>query len=213
MQTIPPYTSRLYPDYKNLDILEFGNKRSKAGCYRDEYLYNGAKSYTSIDINGEDGAIPIDLRDYNASAEIKDKSGLDSFGLITNIGTSEHVTIQEPFWKCVHELCRKGTYVVHWVPQAEKRLEHAAAGSVWHPYPEFFEKLAEYNNYTIEFFELTPPKDKLPYGKVGWDLNVCRYKVEKELSEFVWNDELENLFWRNPNYVETNWDYNLTQQN
>jgi len=207
METIPKYTSRLYPDYENFDILEFGNKRSKAGCYRDEYLTNGAKSYTSVDINAEDGAIPIDLRLDNAAYQIKSLSGHNTFDFITNIGTSEHVTVQRTFWKCVHELCKVGTYIVHWVPQAEKRLDHAAAGSCWHPYPQFFSKLAEKNNYHIELFELSPPKDKLPYGNVGWDLNLCRYKITNELDTFVWDEELESLFWKNPLYDPSKWEY------
>lgn len=207
---IPPYVSRLFPDYTGFDILEFGNKKTPEGfCYRDEYLANGAKSYTSVDINAEDGAIPIDLRLNDAAKKIQEKSGHQNFDMITNIGTSEHVTVQRTFWKCVHELCKPGTVIIHWVPQAEKRLDHAAAGSCWHPYPEFFDKLAEANNYKIDFFELTPPYNKLPYGNVGWDLNICRYIVEDKLEEFVWNDELESLFWRNPKYDESKWVYKI----
>ena len=208
---IPPYCSRLYPNYKGMRILEFGNKKTGKQLYRDEYLLNGASTYHSVDINGEDGAIPIDLRRDDAADEIKTKTGYNSFDFITNIGTSEHVTIQKSFYKCVHELMHEGTYVVHWTPQAKKRIEHSRAGSVWHAYPEFFEHLAAMNGYAIELKECTPKRKNLPYGKVGWDLTVVRYKATQNLTkEFYWDPVWdEKFFWRNPNYDEAKWNAKL----
>ena len=206
MKTIPEYTSRLFPVYEGMHILEFGNKRSKAGLYRDEYLANGAASYTSVDINGQDGAIPVDLRRDDAAHIIQEMSGRQHFDLITNIGTSEHVTEQRPFWQAVHLLSVPGTYHAHWVPQAEKRLDHAVAGSCWHPYPGFFQRLAADNGYDIELLELTPPE--LPKKLRSYiDLILVRYKVAKEQG-FVWDPICDSLFWKNTDYKEEAWNYN-----
>lgn len=205
---IPRYTSRLYPNYKGMRILEFGNKRRNKTPYREEYLANGARTYHSIDINGLDGAIPVDLRREDAADIIKEKTGYANFDFITNIGTSEHVYVQRSFYKCVHELMHENTYVVHWTPQAHKRIEHSRVGSVWHAYPEFFEHLAKHNGYDIEFKELTPKRKFLPYGNVGWDLTVCRMKATSELREdFYWGEDWDTrFFWRNPNYDESKWN-------
>lgn len=204
---IPPYCSRLFPKYEGMRILEFGNKKTGKALYRHEYLLNGARMYHCVDINGEDGSIPIDLRQEDAADQIQFKTGYAHFDFITNIGTSEHVDNQKNFYKCVHQLMHERTYVVHWTPQAHKRAEHAREGSIWHAYPEFFEHLAIHNGYAIEFKELTPSRKNLPYGKVGWDLTVVRLKATKDLAkEFYWGDDWsERFFWRNPLYNEAKW--------
>jgi len=210
MITIPVQESKHFPEFKGLDILEFGNKRSKKGLYKDEYLYNGASSYVSIDINAQDGAIPVDLREFSAPDIIIEKTKKEKYDLIVNIGTSEHVTSQQTFWYTVHQLSKKGTYQVHCVPKAEKHLDHANAGSCWHPYPEFFQKLAELNNYKIDYFEVTPAQELMNKKERRWgDLIFCRYIVLEDNKTFTWNKELDSLFWKNTNYKESDWVYKL----
>lgn len=69
--------------------------------------------HTSIDINGKDGALPIDLRE-----PITRKDLLGTFDLVTNFGTIEHVSRQYPAWKNVHELAKSGGLFLHLVPEA-----------------------------------------------------------------------------------------------
>lgn len=209
MKTIPDHVSRSIPDYTGKTILEFGNKKSKAGPYYLEYMHNGASKYVSVDINGLDGSLPIDLRSEDASIEIKRQSKIEYFDIITNIGTSEHVTIQRPFWKTVHEISTLGTKIIHWVPLAEKREEHALDGSCWHPYPVFFEQLALHNNYKIEHMEIGPPAHLLDKrSRYFADILVCQFVITEPLNEFIWKNEFDKMFWLNPSYNSLDWNYN-----
>jgi hypothetical protein len=73
-------------------VLELGNKRGTCGpgdTYKKYFEGLGIR-HVSVDINGLDGALPMDLRQ---------PLGLGTFDLVTNIGTSEHVDRQEPVWR------------------------------------------------------------------------------------------------------------------
>jgi hypothetical protein len=64
---------------------------------------------TIIDMNGENGALKIDL-----SKDIDIKS---SYDLITNFGTSEHVSDQYTCWKNIHALLSNEGIVISEIPE------------------------------------------------------------------------------------------------
>ena len=77
------------------DILEFGNQHvwspacqpvfgSIFKTMREWYETQGAH-YTSIDMNGQDGALRLDL-----SVDVADRCKQNAFDVVTNVGTSEH---------------------------------------------------------------------------------------------------------------------------
>lgn len=71
-----------------LSVCEFGNQRLRntMGCYKTykKYLKAQGVIHTSIDINGKDGAISLDLS--------KPICGMSNrFDIVTNIGVAEHV--------------------------------------------------------------------------------------------------------------------------
>ena len=68
--------------------------------------------HTSIDINGKDGALPIDL-----SVPISDPQLLENFDLVTNFGTVEHVSPQYKAWLNVHRLAKVGGLFLHILPE------------------------------------------------------------------------------------------------
>ncbi|MBC7332798.1 MAG: hypothetical protein H5T91_10320 [Synergistetes bacterium] len=75
-------------EYEGLKWCELGNQRTDEGkVAKNIYLSRGVQ-HISIDINGRDGALPIDL----------DKPVpfifLNQFDVITNYGTIEHVNNQ-----------------------------------------------------------------------------------------------------------------------
>ena len=67
--------------------------------------------HTSFDLNGRDGAVPIDL-----AQPIPDK-WRGTFDVVTNFGTSEHVTNQYQCWQNIHDLCRVGGWMLHGLPE------------------------------------------------------------------------------------------------
>ena len=114
-------------------ICEIGNQhiwehaarrfRMKHTLARDWMLDAGASAYVSTDINGEDGAIPIDLSKADLPVELCGR-----FDIVTNIGTSEHVVGQYPLTKekvlksqahCfsnMYFMCKEGGVMIHQIP-------------------------------------------------------------------------------------------------
>jgi hypothetical protein len=93
----------LFKRYTIKTVLELGSqnfyqhyKNVKYGEYADRY-YNvkGVTKYTCIDINGQNNALILDLS--------KENSVIDKYDLVTDFGTSEHVSIifdSEPLYWC-----------------------------------------------------------------------------------------------------------------
>jgi SAM-dependent methyltransferase len=132
------FVLRLIGEVDSLDVAEFGNKKNKTGIYRDWYLAHGAKSYISIDINGEDGALELD---------VQERLELGEFDLVTNFGFSEHVEQQAPFWHNAITMTRKGGRLVNSTPAPRKRLNHGNCH--WHPSDRFYERLAKLNGFEV----------------------------------------------------------------
>lgn len=111
-----------------LKMLELGNQR----LYIPGDLYDTpAKAHftklgvehTSIDLNGLDGALPLDLRDDLLVGHPEWRSGFD---LVTDFGCSEHVDSPGPWpaWKFVYECARTGGAVVQVLPASGNWPKH-----------------------------------------------------------------------------------------
>lgn len=70
-------------------------------------------AHTSIDINGKDGALPIDL-----GLPITQPDLVEQFDVVTNFGTIQEVARQHAAWQNVHRLAKVGGLFLHLVPQA-----------------------------------------------------------------------------------------------
>lgn len=136
----------VFDSYQGVEMLELGNQQIKSSGHREvakHYFKMMGFKHTSFDINGKDGALPIDL-----SKAIKDKRYYDRFDIVTNSGTSEHVEPYEGQYECFRNihLCTKiGGIMIHIVPEDGSSPNHC-------PYYytiKFFEKLAEFNKYEI----------------------------------------------------------------
>ena len=80
-------------------ILELGNKKNPSGLYRTWYESQNVE-YHCTDINGQDGAIPWDIRKLPP----KEISKLAPFDVITNFGFTEHVQTDEGQAACWENL-------------------------------------------------------------------------------------------------------------
>jgi hypothetical protein len=78
----------------------------------DFYRALGYASYRAIDVNGRYGSLVMDL-----NRNLADHYGYrDSFALVTNNGTGEHVFNQAAVFENAHALCRVGGSMVHVLP-------------------------------------------------------------------------------------------------
>lgn len=154
---------------KEIDLLELGNQYIKGiDCPAKEQYSKLIKSHTSIDLNGQDGALKIDL------CQALPKNFVGRFDVVTNYGTSEHVDSQYMVFKNIHDACKKGGIMIHMLSLKGYWKFH----SRFLYFPVFAVKLARENNYKIMYFEtLEVGKDKyqLVYFKKLKDDPFCRF--------------------------------------
>lgn len=96
--------------------------------------------HISVDWNGEHGALPLDLRE---------PLDLGTFGLISNIGTTEHVSEQEPVWRNIDAAGHRGSVFVSITPRPGDWPTHGE----WYPTREFYRRWASGNGWVIERLE------------------------------------------------------------
>jgi hypothetical protein len=109
---------------------------SEAPFARDFWLALGF-DYTAIDVDGSPGSIPLDLNYDQVPSSLRGK-----FGLVTNLGTTEHVANQMNAFKVVHDLAAPGAVMIHHLP-AGGMLNHG----LFNYNPKFFWHLARSNDY------------------------------------------------------------------
>jgi len=134
---IPEYMNHfLYPLVGNR-MCELGNKKSGDNTYK-AYFESLGFEHVSVDINGLDGALRMDLRK---------PLNLGQFDMVTNIGTSEHVVDnQEAVWRNIHEAVKVGGVYIGMCPSPGDWHWHGQ----WYPSQEFYKQFAERNGYRIE---------------------------------------------------------------
>lgn len=112
-------------EYEGLCMCELGNQRLFLDSVSEiphrtsakGFFKNKGVKHTSIDMNGEDGALPLDLSQPLAKY-------FAPFDVVTNFGTSEHVS---DFYGClqnIHDLCHVGGMMIHANPHTGHWPEH-----------------------------------------------------------------------------------------
>jgi hypothetical protein len=123
--------------------------------------------YTSIDRNGLDGALAIDVRqDLTVSIQKK-------FDIITNVGFSEHINEfdvedsvmfnQYLFFKSIHDLGKVGALYFHDLPKLGSWFQHGMCNYE----TSFFRALAESNGYELILLMDSYHLAKVIFGKVN----------------------------------------------
>ena len=135
-----------------LSMFELGNQRIISGSIHTtakQHFTSIGMNHTSVDLNGEDGALPLDLRQPELFKEFRNK-----FDILTNLGTTEHVEPINNQYECfsiIHDIVRPGGIMIHMVPDVEE-LDNSGAWkdhcNVYYK-KEFFFALADKCNYTI----------------------------------------------------------------
>ena len=117
-----------------------------------EYFTSLGVNHTSIDTNGEDGAIKVDL-------SIISKEHQNEFDIVTNYGTSEHVKQQYEVFANIHNWTRVGGAMVHCLPQAGYWYYHGKFNYEL----AFFTRLAECSGYKFVSCESVKKLDGQAY--------------------------------------------------
>jgi len=117
-------------------MLELGNKKNGTHTYKKFFTSLGY-SHISVDWNGEDGALKLDLRK---------PLDLGTFDMVSNIGTSEHVNGQKEVWENMVNACHTGSVLVSTTPMFGDWTWHGE----WYPSREFYVELAEKNGFIVE---------------------------------------------------------------
>ena len=89
-----------------------------------QYYENRGVLHTSFDLNGQNGALRVDL-----SRRIRKPAWLGAFDIITNAGTTEHVEPFEAQYICflnIHNCLRGGGVAVSIVPDVGELDRHGA---------------------------------------------------------------------------------------
>jgi hypothetical protein len=116
--------------------------------------------YSSIDIDGSPGSIPLDL---NYDTIPNEHSG--KYQLVTNFGTTEHVANQLNAFKIIHDLAAVGGVMIHHLP-AQGMINHGLVNYN----PKFFWMLARSNGYKWVYMDFAV-----------WDT----YPVPQNVADFV----------------------------
>lgn len=148
-----PWEWELYRPLVGNTMLELGNKRKGDIVYK-EFFESIGFTHTSVDLNGQDGALPLDL---------SKPLGLGTFDMVTNLGTSEHVSEgnyagQVQCWRNILEAMHVGSVLVSITPQPGTWIEHGT----WYPRLAFFAELAKLNGLELERSEERPWFDHNP---------------------------------------------------
>ena len=145
-------------------MLELGNKKNADGVYKT-YFESLGIDHTSIDWNGQDGALNLDLRQ-----PVK----LDPFDMVTNIGTTEHVDDQEAVWRNIHNLTNVGGVIASLTPLEGDWWWHGE----YYPRAEFFQEFSN-NGYEIEYMDI---------GREYPNRNLCARLLKVDHYDFVMPD-------------------------
>lgn len=113
-----------------------------------EYFTNNGINHISIDWNGENDALKIDL-----TLELDDKF-YNFFDLITNCGTTEHIELQYDVFKNLHNCAKIGCFFMNSVPlDTEQNIEINGVPTNTHGlyeyHTKFFEQLCKLCDYEI----------------------------------------------------------------
>jgi hypothetical protein len=144
-----------------VSMLELGNKNGTGGkgdSYKAHFEALGLR-HVSVDWNGQDGALPLDLRK---------PLGMGVFSIVTNIGTSEHVDDQVPAW-C--NMIEAAALVLACITPAPGDWP---GHGLFYPEPEFYVQLADRNGFKLE--KLTVE------GDAGRRLVHCRMRRPARVS-------------------------------
>lgn len=189
----------------------FGSYRNDIAKAADLYRALGFDSYKCIDASGQNGALVFDLnKDLREQYEF-----VETFDLVTNLGTAEHCFNQFAVFKNLHDLCKPGGIVIHALP-AQGNVNHG----FYNYHPRFFADLAAANSYEIVDLSFTVDykSEIIKYTKAEfqkWDSHdILFYASLRKTSDTPFCAPFDGMFAsanRVAGYVATNIDPLVTE--
>lgn len=131
---------RLLTPLHGNSMLELGNKRNGEAIYKLWFESLGFR-HVSVDWNGRDGALNRDLR-------IPLWPEFGQFDMVTNIGTTEHVSDQRGVWENIHHLTVTGGILCSLTPYPDGKNWWWHGD--WYPTEGFFQSFAALNGWELE---------------------------------------------------------------
>jgi len=148
MNPIPPDEQKiLNPIRSGCRMLELGNKKNKKGVYKDYFKSKGIE-HISIDWNGKNGAIPLDLRIHHDHFYPGGKWH-QYFDIISNMGTTEHIIPQGSLWSNLLNSLRVGGILAGATPCPGEWKWHQKNNGLFIT-KDFLTYLAEHNHLEIK---------------------------------------------------------------
>lgn len=136
--------------------------------------------YTAIDVDGSPGSIALDLNYDQVPVALQGK-----FGLVTNLGTTEHICNQMNAFKAIHDLAAPGGIMIHHLP-AGGMLNHGLVNYT----PKFFWYLARSNDYKWLYMIFRKSGNNYPIPKnlidftASYDLASSEMLRHHEISDY-----------------------------
>jgi hypothetical protein len=147
-------------DLRGKRMLELGNQRFQDDSIpertgKEYFTKRGVKEHISIDLNGLDGAIRLDL-----SRVITVREWCSYFDVVTNFGTSQYLEPKAAQYVCfrnIHNWLKVGGVAIHIVPDADELKQKGLLKGFCNNYYShaFFENLAAHNRYELVCSKLT----------------------------------------------------------
>jgi hypothetical protein len=166
--------------YTGLSWCELGNQiyYGPPRCVAKKLYVEMGVQHTSMDINGQDGALKIDL-DQPIADEF-----LNKFDVITNYGTIEHVDNQYEAFRSVHRMCKCGGVVIHGFPLVGNWPKHCR----YYYSKEFVANLVDSCDYKlIAFRSLTKGRYAFPKSVISCVL------IKQNERDFLTEEEFAKL--------------------
>jgi len=92
--------------------------------YTGDYFRRVCKEFDSIDLNGEGGSLVLDLSTSLLPHPITPLKGYNYYDVVTDFGTSEHVSDLRECRKNCHDYCAVGGYMVYINPMKGHWPQH-----------------------------------------------------------------------------------------
>lgn len=173
---------------QEVKILEFGNqwfwgddwiKQSALPRVCKHYWQKLGYDHTSIDINGQDGALSFDL------TKPLPEEFSNQYDIIINAGTAEHVDNQYECWKNFHKCLKVEGLLFSAFPAKDRQNTHCCN---FFTDTEFFDIFAKKLSYTILMNEYILYADRDGY----YVFTVMKKNKQQEFS--FEEDEINSLF-------------------
>lgn len=119
-------------------MLELGSKQ--LGAYKT-YFESQGWWHVSVDLNGQGAALVLDLCQ---------PLRLGAFDVVTNFGTTEHVSDQSAVWRNIHQAVRLGGHLISTTPYPGDWPGHGR----WYPPDGWFADFCALNGYEIDLLDI-----------------------------------------------------------